>query len=977
MKKNILGLMLSILCFNYSQAQGAFLPGEFIVQLAYKEDIEEIMKRVNEKLPDLFVESVLSQRFNIWLIKGYKENEHSVLDELRRVKGIEIAQLNHVVYNRETIPNDPSFTQQWSMKNTGQNNGLVGADIDATLAWDITTGGVTALGDTIVVAVIDDGFQLNHPDLQQNFFRNRFEVPGNGVDDDGNGYIDDINGWNANQNNGTITAAQHGTHVSGIIGARGNNGVGVTGVNWNVKVLPIRGSSGNEATVVAAYSYAAAMRILYDETNGQRGAFVVATNSSFGVDLANPADYPIWCAFYDTLGSYGILSAGATANANYNIDVQGDVPTACASQFLVSVTNSTRNDVKTTQAGYGITTIDIAAPGSDIYNTVTNGGYSSLSGTSMATPHVAGAIGLLYSGACDQFILDYKNNPAAMALIMKDYLLNGADQLPSLNNLVAGSRRLNVYQSLILLQTYICNAEAPPLANFNASGRVGCPNLVVTFNNVSSLNADSYQWSFPGGSPASSTLQSPTVTYSTFGSFDVQLIATNEFGSDTTVFSNYIVVTNTGIKEVFVENFEQGVGSLSSWQIENPDGANTWAISTVTGTSPGNNAVGINIFNNQDRAGARDRLISPSIDLTQTTSNQLSFVHAHRRRTTNQRDSLIVRISADDGLTFPYTILSRAENGQGTLATAALLNSNFVPSQQSDWCLSGTVGTSCFTLDLSAFDGNTIKIMFESFNNAGNNIYIDNIRVSGVCSVPVFIEPVAAFEAQSNEVCAGSGVTFLNTSLNAAQFQWTFEGGTPPTSTIFSPTIQYNQPGVYSVGLIAISPGGSDSITQQSFIQVFGNPETPVIVNNDNILSTDSNGSLQWFLNGQIIQGANQSSLATTQNGTYTVVVTNENGCSSTSIPSLVTTTNLKNLNIDSEVMLFPNPAKSGFVIQTNGKSSWNYEILDISGRLIRAEANVQDSQVVMDRSGWSDGVYIVKVFANNRLAIMKLILSH
>src|SRR5690606_7841154 len=146
--------------------------------------------------------------------------------------------------------------------------GIEGADIDATLAWDITTAGVTALGDTIVIAVIDEGFQLNHPDLIQNFFRNNSEIPNNGIDDDQNGYIDDVGGWNAFNNTGIIPQNSHGTHVSGIVSARGNNGAGVTGVNWVAKILPIAGSSGDESTVIAAYAYAAEMRILYDQTHG-------------------------------------------------------------------------------------------------------------------------------------------------------------------------------------------------------------------------------------------------------------------------------------------------------------------------------------------------------------------------------------------------------------------------------------------------------------------------------------------------------------------------------------------------------------------------------------------------------------------------------------------------------------------------------------------------------------------------------------
>jgi subtilisin family serine protease len=284
------------------------------------------------------------------------------------------------------------------MHNTGQSGGTVDADIDAPEAWDLGTGGLTAAGDTIVVAVVDGGFYLNHLDM--NFWKNYNEIPGNGIDDDNNGYIDDVNGWNAYNNNGNVTASgTHGTHVSGTVGARGNNTIGVAGVNWNVRVMAIQGSSGTESVVLRAYGYALKQRRLYDSSNGMKGAFVVSTNASFGVDYGQPANFPLWCAFYDSLGSAGILNAGATANLNINIDVTGDIPTACPSDWMISVTNTDRNDVKNTGAAYGLTTIDLGAPGTSIISTTTASTYGTSTGTSMATPHVAGAIGFMYSVA--------------------------------------------------------------------------------------------------------------------------------------------------------------------------------------------------------------------------------------------------------------------------------------------------------------------------------------------------------------------------------------------------------------------------------------------------------------------------------------------------------------------------------------------------------------------------------------------------
>jgi len=297
--KRILFLLFFGLLHNLVNAQSNNIPGEFLVQLNGKHSAALIERNLAINHPEWEMKAtrLLSARFHIWLFTSLPGDDAEKLSYLSKDSKVVLAQHNHQVQLRSTVPNDPSFNQQWALNNTAQSGGTAGADIQAEDAWDITTGGLTTLGDTIVVAVIDGGFQLNHPDLVQNIFVNRLEIPGNSIDDDGNGYVDDVNGWNAYDDNGTIPSDQHGTHVSGIIGARGNNNIGIAGVNWAAKILPIAGSSGDEATVVAAYAYAAEMRIRYNESNGLEGAYVVSTNASFGVDQGDPADYPIWCSF--------------------------------------------------------------------------------------------------------------------------------------------------------------------------------------------------------------------------------------------------------------------------------------------------------------------------------------------------------------------------------------------------------------------------------------------------------------------------------------------------------------------------------------------------------------------------------------------------------------------------------------------------------------------------------------------------------
>jgi subtilisin family serine protease len=745
-------ILLLVLCFGFCKfnlhGQAKVIADEYIIQLDRGVYISSCLKDIQASFPDWNAEPVriLSKRFNIWLLNASGNFGADVSPELRKIKGIHLAQPNHAVELRSTAPNDPSYQQQWSLKNAGQSNGVFGADIDAELAWDLSTGGITAQGDTIVVAVIDDGFQLDHPDLRDNFFRNRSEIPANGIDDDLNGYTDDAVGWDAYQDDGTLPSALHGTHVCGIIAAKGNNNVGISGVNWNVKILPIAGSTSNEATVVAAYSYAAEMRIQYNQSGGTKGAFVIATNTSFGVNQGNPDDFPIWCSFYDTLGAYGIISAGATSNSNINIDQAGDIPTGCSSSFLISVTNTNRNDSKYPSAGYGIESIDIGAPGTDIYSTITNSSYSTRTGTSMASPHVSGTIALMYAVACPELLNEYNSNPAGIALQMKDYLLAGSDQLPELEALVNQNRRLNLYGALTQVQNYICNSNNPPNAAFYASSTSFCPGLTCSFLNVSSSNAESYIWSFPGGTPSVSTDKEPTIVYNETGIYDVQLISYNAFGADTLLLEGYIQITNTGLRTILSQDFESGDFSSKGWTVLNPDDSITWKVENIVGTFPGSKAASVNLYNYGGSNGQRDYLISPDFQLNQTTSNTLYFEHAYRRRSIQERDSLIVSVSTDQGNTWKR-LLEVSEYGDGTFATNSILSSSFIPSKRADWCKNSTIGPPCFNLSLLDFDtASSARIRFETVNDGGNNVYIDNVKIQGICSAPQRMQELIAPE---------------------------------------------------------------------------------------------------------------------------------------------------------------------------------------------------------------------------------------
>lgn len=384
----------------------------------------------------------------------------SLLSEWRQKKGMLHIMPNKYISERK-IPDDPDFSRQWQYINDGSSNGVINADLDMDMAWEITTGGLTTAGDTIVVCIIDSGINGNHPDLKPNLWINRYEIPNNGIDDDGNGFIDDRLGWNAvDQNDMVYNNSNHGSSVAGIVGAKGNNGIGVAGVNWDVKLMIVNYGRPTEANALASYAYPYAMRKLYNETSGVKGAYVVATNASWGLDKTKADEAPIWCALYDSLGVQGILNCGATINEGIDVDVLGDMPTSCESEFLIGITNMNRADQKVGAAGFGSKSIDLGAYGHQTFTT-TSGSYGAFGGTSAAAPHVAGTIGLMYATACDALVNISKSDPAAAALIVKDMILHGVTPNNSLKNITTTGGRLNTHRSLEnILQ--LCATCAPP-----------------------------------------------------------------------------------------------------------------------------------------------------------------------------------------------------------------------------------------------------------------------------------------------------------------------------------------------------------------------------------------------------------------------------------------------------------------------------------------------------------------------------------
>jgi serine protease len=470
-------------------------------------------ERLLQDFPELDSISTVFTPFHIWRLHStvVEGSAEMLLSQLQQHPAVAIAQIDHEVQLREFFPDDPFFNLQWNFYNDGSTGGVEDADVDMELAWDISTGGWTVDGDTIVVAVVDDGFFLGHNDLR--YRKNWDEIPGNGLDDDNNGYIDDYDGWNSDEDSDNIPLSPHGTFITGIIGAKGDNFLGIAGMNWYMEVLPVSIGIGPifESNVVEAYGYIWTERKLYNDTDGAEGSFIVATNASFGVDFAMPDDFPLWCAMYDSLGQQGIINVGATANTNINVDVAGDMPTTCPSDFLIAVNNLNKNDNKSNSA-YGIENIDMGAPGALVYSTDIDNTYSYKSGTSFAAPHVAGAVALMLSSVCEGFIDDYREDPGAAALLLREFLFESVDPVEDLDTITVTGGRLNVYQAMLTLENYCSALDIP---DGNATEFIAVyPNPATTHITIGPLPAQTkYFYSLADvlGRPViSGTLTQPT-----------------------------------------------------------------------------------------------------------------------------------------------------------------------------------------------------------------------------------------------------------------------------------------------------------------------------------------------------------------------------------------------------------------------------------------------------------------------------------
>ena len=363
------------------------------------------------------------------------------LKALARNPNVAYVEPDYIAQIDATIPNDTYFSQLWGMHNTGQSGGTVDADIDAPEAWDLTTGNAN-----VVVAIIDTGVAYTHPDLAANMWTNPFEIAANGVDDDGNGYVDDVYGINAITGSGDpMDDHNHGTHCAGTVAAVGNNGVGVAGVCWTAKVMALKflASSGTGA-------YSDAIECI--EYAVGKGAHILS-NSWGSYDYSQALEDAI-----DAAAAAGVLFVAAAGNDGYDNDgTLRHYPSSFESPNIIAVAATDRYDhlsvFSSGASNFGAHSVDVAAPGSVITSTIRGDTYGTMSGTSMATPHVAGLAALIKSY---NFALNWMQ--------IKARVLGGVDPLAAIQGKVLTGGRINAYSSLVMPETasYLLNVSSLP-----------------------------------------------------------------------------------------------------------------------------------------------------------------------------------------------------------------------------------------------------------------------------------------------------------------------------------------------------------------------------------------------------------------------------------------------------------------------------------------------------------------------------------
>lgn len=768
--------------------------------------------------------------------------------------------------------------------------------VNAELAWNNTTGSAT----NTQVAIVDNAVQITHTDLQANIYINPGEIAGNNIDDDGNGYVDDVNGWDTGDNDNNPmppnTSYDHGTHCAGITGAVSNNGTGIASIGYNIKIIPVKatGNADGANSVSAGYEGV--------DYSISAGADIISMSWGGGGSSQTAQN------LFNFANTQGILCIAAAGNDNVNTVFY---PAGYTNVMSVASTgNGGSNDQKSSFSNYG-TWIDISAPGANIRSTVPTNTYAILSGTSMACPLVAGLAGLIHS-------INPNLTPAQIENCIESTAVNINSSNSNFTNLL-GAGRIDA-QAATACALATVNPFDASILSVNAPTGAACqltftPQITLRNTGLNTLTAVTIGWQVDGGtvtnfswtgslaSQAQVNITLPNITvaagnhtYTATSGSTVNGNQNDGNASNNSATGAFTALSSTGQSLPFFDDFESGSFATKGWTVVNPDASTSWSIATTAGQQTGTKSATVDFFN-YPTVGERDGIVSPTLNLQGLSSATLSFEYAYKRFNSNgtprPTDSLIVLVSTNCGATYPFRIFVGGENGQGNFATAASSGTAFSPAVTDDWCFGAAPGVSvCPSISLNQFLGQSIRIKFESWNNYGNNVFIDDVNITGVASAP----PTPSFTASANSICAGQSVTFTSTTTgNPSTLAWTFPGGSPGNSSLATQAVTFANPGTYVITLAATNQGGTNTTTQTITVNasptITATPATAAICAGSNVVLTASGGTTYTWSPSTGLSGTTGASVTANPTTTQTYTITGTtNGCSGTTTKTVTVT---------------------------------------------------------------------------------------
>ncbi len=792
-------------------------------------------------------------------------------------------------------PNDPDYVKQWHLPHIG-----------AASAWDRFS-----TGSTVVIAIVDDAVDHTHPDLAPNLWVNPGEIPGNGIDDDGNGYIDDINGWDvaSNDNNPAPPSSSydHGTHVAGIASAATGNGIGIAGMGYSCRIMCVK-ATNNAPAISNGFE-----GILYAADNG---ADII--NCSWGGHVQSATHQNI-IRYAQDQGCIVVCAAGN--NSSSSVFYPAGYP------GVISVASTDNDDKKSSFSNYG-SWITISAPGNIIYSTLPGNAYGKRSGTSMASPLVAGLLGLMKS-----------LHPLMPDNDLVECLKSTSTAIDGLNPGFAGqlgAGRINAAAAMQCVQEALLT---PPHADFSTNITELNAGGMVRYTNLSTY-ASSWQWEFSGGNPSSYTGQDPPlIRYDTPGTYDVRLTAGNPNGNDVLVKTGYITVKDP-------------VGCVT---INYPYPAGWKPANYYTGSTVGQNGWinGKNSSQDKEKAMFYDASAYTGV----LVSTWVGFGLAYSDDPAKQ---VPIRVydgtSGSPGAEIGSSVLTMGQI-RNDVVNGWYTNAEFDPVVTLPASKKIFISIDLTNLRWTATAKDTLAIMSNTqgqsnpspvwekhsdsqwfrYTTAGSwNLAVSLLIHPFLTSAP----PIAAISSSATTICAGETIAFdAAGSTYEGGLIWNFPGGLPATSRAVSQTVLFDTPGTYRINLEV--NGGGCLRNRSKYVDIVVKPRPALEVNmtKDRLCAGESTTltafgaeTYAWFgPDGALVSTGATLSVTPPATTTYTVTGTGASCETTIPIPLIVNpttaavalTASANNIAAGTPVTFTANPENGGeqpaFTFKVNG----------------------------------------------------------